>query len=248
MFSLELLYFQWLRAKRPCFSLRQWGAMSAIVLLIFRDTILGFIGSIQLASNDMVHIGDWITMEKYGADGNVEEIALTTIKVRNFDKTITTIPTYSLISDSFKNWRGMEESGGRRIKRSINIKTASVRFCDDAMLKRFGEMRLLKEYVAEKKEELKAFNAQLDEGERLQINGRHLTNVGVFRKYLEMYLKEHPMINQDLTCMVRQLQPQSEGLPLEIYAFSSDKQWVNYEGIIADIFDHVLAIVSQFGP
>lgn len=239
--------FSVITGKTPMFFLTAMGAMSAIILLIFRDTLLGFIGSIQLASNDMVRIGDWVTMEKYGADGTVIEINLATIKVRNFDLTITTIPTYSFISDSFKNWRGMEESEGRRIKRALNIKVGSIQFCSAEQIEKFSSMRLLKDYITEKQKEIQEHNKKhgLDPNSS-KINGRSLTNVGVFRKYVEFYLKNHNMVNTDLTCMVRQLAPGPEGLPIEVYAFSKDKAWVNYEGIMADIFDHLMAILPQF--
>lgn len=238
--------FSILTGKTPMFFLTAMGAMSAIVILIFKDSILGFIGSIQLATNDMVRLGDWISMEKYGADGNVIEINLATIKVRNWDLTITTIPTYALVSDSFKNWRGMQDSEGRRIKRAVKIKTASIQFCDDELIERFKKMRLLKQYVEHMQEELALFNQKIGITDSHAINGRSLTNIGVFRKYVELYLHENPNINLDLTCMVRQLEPTAEGLPIEIYAFSKDKAWENYEAIMADIFDHLLAIIPQF--
>ena len=235
--------FSVITGKTPMFFLTAMGAMSAIIILIFRDTLLGFIGSIQLAGNDMVRLGDWISMEKYGADGNVIEINLTTIKVRNFDLTITTIPTYALISDSFKNWRGMEESEGRRMKRSINIKMDSVHFLDAKQLDKFRSMRLLKEHIQSKEEEIRAHNKSISEE---QLNGRNLTNLGVFRAYIQQYLLEHPEVNENLTCMVRQLDPSTTGIPIEIYAFSKDKRWVHYEGIMADIFDHIIAISPHF--
>ena len=240
-----IIIFSILTGKTPLFFITAMGAMSAIVLLIFKDTILGFVGSIQLATNDMVRIGDWITMEKYGADGNVEEINLATIKVQNFDKTITTIPTYSLISDSFKNWRGMEEANGRRIKRAINIKIDSINFCSKESLDRFKEIKLIQSYLQEKEIELSQYNKD-NNLESNKVNGRNLTNIGVFRKYVELYLHSHPMVNHNMTCMVRQLSPTEKGLPIEIYAFSKDKEWVNYENILADIFDHILAIVTSF--
>jgi len=214
--------------------------------LIFKDTILGFIGSIQLAANDMVRIGDWISMSKYGADGTVIEINLATIKVRNFDLTITTIPTYSMISDSFKNWRGMEESAGRRIKRALNLKIGSVKFCSLELIENLKEVELVRTYILEKQEEIRIYNEKHNLKNDKKINGRSLTNVGVFRIYVEQYLKQNENINTDLTCMVRQLPPNEKGLPIEIYAFSKNKQWVIYESIIADIFDHLLAVVPTF--
>ena len=221
------------------------GALSAVLLLIFKDTILGFVASIQIAANDLVRIGDWVTMEKYGADGDVVEINLSTVKVQNFDKTITTIPTYNLISDSFKNWRGMAESGGRRIKRSILIQTQSIRFLEDADLTNLQRIERIADFLKERKAEIDAANAGVDKS--LAINGRNLTNLGLYRKYIENYLEKHPKINSELTIMCRQLPTTSYGsTPLEIYAFSSDKVWKNYEHITADIFDHLLAAVSYF--
>ncbi len=241
-----IIIFSVLTGKTPMFFLTAMGAMSAILLLIFKDTILGFIGSIQLAANDMVRIGDWISMSKYGADGTVIEINLATIKVRNFDLTITTIPTYSMISDSFKNWRGMEESAGRRIKRALNLKVSSVKFCSPQLITDLKEITLIKSYIVEKQEEIRLYNEKNNLKNDLKPNGRSLTNVGIFRIYVEEYLKQNANINTDLTCMVRQLAPNEKGLPIEIYAFSKNKQWVIYESIIADIFDHLLAIVPSF--
>lgn len=241
-----IVIFSLLTGKTPMFFLTAMGAMSAILLLIFKDTILGFIGSIQLATNDMVRIGDWITMEKSGADGTVIEINLATIKVRNFDLTITTIPTYSMISDSFKNWRGMEESQGRRIKRAINLKISSIKFCDEELIKELKNISLIKPYIEEKQLELSKYNEERKLDNTLKPNGRILTNVGIFRKYVELYLLKNDNLNTDLTCMVRQLPPNEKGLPIEVYAFSEHKEWVVYEGIMADIFDHLLAVVSSF--
>lgn len=221
------------------------GALSAVLLLIFKDTILGFVASIQIAANDLVRIGDWVTMEKYGADGDVVEINLSTVKVQNFDKTITTIPTYNLISDSFKNWRGMAESGGRRIKRSILIQTKSIRFLEDKELTNLQRIERIAAFLKERKTEIDTANVGVDKS--IAINGRNLTNLGLYRKYIENYLEKHPKINSDLTIMCRQLPTTSYGsTPLEIYAFSSDKVWKNYEHITADIFDHLLAAVSYF--
>lgn len=244
--TIGILIFSILTGRTPMFFLTAMGAMSAIVLLIFKDTILGFIGSIQLATNDMVRVGDWISMDKYGADGNVIEINLAAIKVRNWDLTITTIPTYALVSDSFKNWRGMQESEGRRIKRAVHIKTDSISFCNTEMKERFRKMRLLTDYINTMEHELEDFNEKLGLKDSKEVNGRSLTNIGVFRKYVELYLDENPMINKELTCMVRQLEPNEKGLPIEIYAFSKDKTWENYEAIMADIFDHLLAVIPQF--
>ncbi|GAA4243539.1 MULTISPECIES: mechanosensitive ion channel family protein [Winogradskyella] len=222
------------------------GAASAVIILIFKDTILGFVASIQVSINDMVRIGDWITFEKYGADGDVIEINLATVKVQNWDKTITTIPTYALISDSFKNWRGMMDSGGRRIKRSVIIKTSTINFLSAEDIERFSKIQLVSEYLKTRSTEINTYNAQHNIDKSVLINGRNLTNFGVFRKYLQTYIENHSAINKDMTLMVRQLEPTSQGIPLEIYAFSSDQRWKNYEYILGDIFDHVLASVKYF--
>ncbi|TRX63202.1 mechanosensitive ion channel [Carboxylicivirga sp. M1479] len=224
------------------------GATAAILLLVFKDTILGFVASIQLSANKMVSAGDWITMPTYKTDGTVLDISLNTVKVQNWDQTITTIPTYKMVEDSFVNWKGMEHSDGRRIKRSINIDMRSVKFCSPQMLERFKKIRLLKDYLSQKEEELTEYNKVNEELTLTEslVNGRRLTNIGVFRKYLEAYLLEHPMINNNMTFMVRQLQSTEKGQPIEIYGFSKDKSWTNYESIQADIFDHVLAVVNEF--
>jgi len=233
--------------KSPVGFLAGVGAMTAVLLLIFRDTILSLVASVQIASNDMVRIGDWIEMPKYGADGDVIDVALHTIKVQNFDKTITTIPTYKLIEDSFKNWRGMSESGGRRIKRSIFVDMSSVRFLSDEEIKRFSKYELLSGYIADKQEELADYNRE--RSGVLQGGARRMTNLGMFRRYLVEYLKQHPNIHSpdEMTLLVRQLQPGVAGIPLEIYAFAKDVRWVAYEDIQSDIFDHLLAVVSEFG-
>jgi len=223
------------------------GAISAIILLIFRDTILGFVASIQVSVNDMLRIGDWITMDKFGADGDVIEINLATVKVRNFDNTTTTIPTYSLISDSFKNWRGMQKSDGRRIKRHILIKSNSVRFIKNGELDDFMKIQIIKEYIEKKKFEIEKYNSQNNIDIDLSLNGRNLTNLGLFRKYITKYLENHAGLNKDMTILCRQLQPTAQGIPMEIYVFSKDKKWENYEYIMSDIFDHVIASVSYFG-
>ncbi|MCA0132767.1 mechanosensitive ion channel family protein [Winogradskyella alexanderae] len=222
------------------------GTASAVILLIFKDTILGFVASIQVSINDMVRIGDWITFEKYGADGDVIEISLATVKVQNWDKTITTIPTYALISDSFKNWRGMMSSGGRRIKRSVIIKTSTIKFLNDEDIEHFKNIELITNYINERSSEIKKFNADNNVDKSILINGRNLTNFGVFRKYLQTYIERHSAINKNMTLMVRQLEPTPQGIPMEIYAFSSDIRWQNYEYIMGDIFDHVLAAVTYF--
>ena len=222
------------------------GAASAILLLIFRDTILGFVASIQVAVNDTVRIGDWITMEKYGADGDVIEINLNTVQVQNFDKTITNIPTNALLTDSFKNWRGMSTSGGRRIKRPIIIKASSIHYLGKEEIEKLKEIQLITSYLEERQVEIDKYNEDNNIDKSLLINGRNMTNFGVFRKYIQTYIESHPAINNEMTIMTRQLEPTSQGIPLEIYAFSSDKRWENYEYIMADIFDHILAAVPYF--
>jgi len=222
------------------------GAASAVVLLIFKDSILGFVASIQVTINDMVRIGDWISFEKYGADGDVVEISLATVKVQNFDKTTTTIPTYALISDSFKNWRSMQDSGGRRIKRSLIIRQKSIRFLTEEEIEKLKKIQLVEAYIGTRKEQIRTYNKENSINKELLVNGRNLTNFGVFRKYVTNYLESHSAINKDMTLMVRQLQPTSQGIPLEVYAFSSDKRWENYEYVMADIFDHLLAALPYF--
>ena len=222
------------------------GAASAIAILVFKDTILGFVASIQVSINDMVRIGDWITFEKYGADGDVIEINLSTVKIQNFDKTITTIPTYALISDSFKNWRGMQDSGGRRIKRSLNIKLNSIKYLSKNEVDKLKEIKLITSYLEKRQSDIFEYNSENNINKDLLLNGRNLTNIGVFRKYLETYIEKHSAINKDMMIMVRQLSPSTQGIPLEIYAFSSDKRWENYEYIMSDIFDHLIAAVPYF--
>ncbi|MDR7371578.1 miniconductance mechanosensitive channel [Flavobacterium aquidurense] len=222
------------------------GTLSAIIILIFRDTILGFVSSVQVAINDMVRIGDWITMDKFGADGDVIEINLTTVKVRNFDNTITTIPTYALSSDSFQNWRGMQKSDGRRIKRHILIKSSSIRFLNNEDLNQMKKVQLISSYIESRQTEIEKYNAVHGIDKTLSLNGRNMTNLGLFRKYIIQYLITHPGLNKDMHMMCRQLQSTAHGVPLEIYAFSSDKRWANYEYIMADIFDHIMASVIYF--
>lgn len=222
------------------------GALMAVVLLVFKDTILGLVASIQIFVNDLVNIGDWIEMPKYGADGDVIDITLTTIKVQNWDKTITTIPSYALIVDSFKNWRGMQESGGRRIKRSIVIDMSTIKFCTEEMLERFSKFKLLGDYIQAKQEEIGRHNAEHQVDSSRLIDGRHLTNVGTFRAYLKAFLASNPKIHQGMTFLVRQLAPTDRGLPIEIYVFCNDTAWANYEDIQADIFDHILAVIPDF--
>lgn len=223
-----------------------FGAVSALIILIFKDTILGFVASIQVSVNDMVRIGDWITSDKFGADGSVIEINLATVKVRNFDNTTTTIPTYSLITDSFKNWRGMLNSDGRRIKRHILIKAQSVRFIETHELEKFKQIQHLTNYIEHRQSDIDKFNQNNNINKSIIVNGRNLTNLGLFRKYINQYIQTHPGVNKEMTLMVRHLQPTEKGIPLEIYCFSKDKTWVNYEHIMADIFDHIIASVKYF--
>jgi miniconductance mechanosensitive channel len=232
--------------KSPWALITGLGAMSAIILLIFRDSILGFVAGMQLTFNDMVRRGDWIEMPKYGADGDVIDVTLNTVKVRNWDKTITMIPTYALVSDSFKNWRGMQESGGRRIKRPINIDMNSIKFCTEEMIERFSKIQYISEYIRNKKTELAEYNEVNKFDTSMLVNGRHMTNVGTFRAYIQAYLRNHPKIRQDMTFLIRQLKPTEHGLPIEIYVFSNDIVWANYESIQADIFDHILAVIQEF--
>jgi len=244
-FVCGIIIFTTLTGKSPYAFLISLGAASAILMLIFKDTILGFVASVQVSANDMVRVGDWVEMPKYGADGAVLSINLNTVKVQNWDKTITTVPTYAFISDSFKNWRGMQESGGRRIKRAIYLKMSSFKFLNQEDLEKFKKYRLIKDYILEKEIEIKEYNKAID-AEFLPANTRRLSNVGVFRIYANKYLRENQGVNQNMTIMVRQLAPTPHGLPMEIYCFSKDIRWVYYEGIVADIFDHLLTIVKEF--
>lgn len=237
-----------LMGKSPVYFLSGLGAVTAIIILVFKDAILGFVAGIQISVNQLVRIGDWIELPKAGADGDVIDVTLTTVKVRNWDKTITTIPTYTLISDSFKNWRGMFESGGRRIKRSLFIDMQTVAFADEKLLAAWREMRLLRPYLDEKLAEIAKENAERGDTDAGELgNGRRLTNLGTFRAYCVAYLRANPRIHQDMTFLVRQLQPTEHGLPLEIYVFANDTRWAVYEGIQADVFDHLLAIIGRFG-
>ena len=222
------------------------GALSAIIILVFRDTILGFVSSIQITVNDTVRIGDWITMKDSNADGNVIEVNLSTVKVQNFDNTITTIPTYKLVSDSFVNWRGMDESDGRRIKRSLLIKPSSIRFLNNEEIESLKKIHLLSDYINKVGKEINSFNSSNQIDKSVLINGRNLTNLGIFREYVQIYLKEHPDTNDDLTMMCRQLEPTAYGIPIQIYTFSKDKEWTKYESITSDIFDHLLSSVKYF--
>lgn len=244
-FVCGIIVFTTLTGKSPYAFLISLGAASAVLMLVFKDTILGFVASVQVSANDMVRVGDWVEMPKYGADGDVLSINLNTVKVQNWDKTITTVPTYAFISDSFKNWRGMQESGGRRIKRAIYLKMNSFRFLEEEDLEKFKKYRLLKEYVLQKEKEIEEHNKGI-EAEFISANVRRLSNVGMFRVYVNNYLKEVEGVNKDMTIMVRQLAPTPHGLPMEIYCFTNDIRWLYYEGIVADIFDHLLTIVREF--
>jgi miniconductance mechanosensitive channel len=233
--------------RSPVILLSGLGAMTAVLLIVFKDTLLSLVASLQLTGQDMIRVGDWLEVPQFGADGDVIDVALYTVTVQNWDKTITKIPTHRLISDSFKNWRGMSESGGRRIKRSINVDFNSIRFLTDEEVQRFKDFALLKGYIDAKEAELNAYNEALDAPGESGVNLRRLTNIGTFRAYIYNYLKHHPKIHDRMTLIVRQLQPGTEGLPIEIYCFSNDIDWAAYEGIQADIFDHIAAIAPEFG-
>jgi miniconductance mechanosensitive channel len=230
----------------PLYILGGFGAVTAILLLVFRDPILGFVASIQMSAIDLVRIGDWITVDKYGADGEVFEINLTTVKVRNFDMTVTIVPSYALVSESFRNWRGMDEGEGRRIKRHLNIKISSIRYCDEELFNKLLKVQRIRPYLEQKKAEIDAHNSALGLSKDNLIDGRQLTNIGIFRKYAFNYLEQNPYINTSMTFMVRQLQPNENGLPIEVYAFSKEKRLEDFEAVAADIFDHLLAAVPFF--
>ena len=236
-----------LTGRSPWVLLSGIGALMAVVILVFRDTLLSLTASFTIASNRLVKVGDWIEVPTFGADGDVIEIALHTVKVQNWDKTITTIPTHKLVDVSFKNWRGMQDSGGRRIKRAIHIDMNSIRFCDLEMLQRFERFELIRGYLAARRKEVEQHNADARVDASELVNGRHLTNVGTFRAYVAAYLRSHPLIRQDMTFLIRQLAPSGKGLPLEIYVFTNTTVWADYEGIQSDIFDHLLAVVPRFG-
>ncbi len=236
-----------LMGKSPLVLITGLGAMTAVLMLVFKDPILGLVAGIQLSANNMLKINDWLEMPKYNADGAVIDIGLTTVKVRNWDNTITTIPTYALISDSFKNWRAMSESGGRRIKRSINIDCTSIHFMTGDHLQELRKAQLLTPYIDSKNREVSDYNAQLDCDISTLLNGRRLTNIGTFRIWLETWLKNHNDIHKGMTLMVRQLAPTPEGLPIEIYAFTNTAEWLKYENIQSDIFDYIFAIIPVFG-
>jgi miniconductance mechanosensitive channel len=236
-----------LMGESPFILLSGIGALSAVLLLVFKDSLLGLVAGIQLAANDMVRVGDWIEMPKYEADGDIIDISLNTVKVQNFDKTITSIPSYALISDSFKNWRGMQVSGGRRIKRSLFIDTNSITFCTEEMIEKFKTIQFLSNYIISKEQDIAEYNAKNEINRDNPVNGRALTNIGVFRAYINQYLQHHPGISQEMTLLVRQLAPTEMGLPLEIYAFTNDIRWDVYETIQSDIFDHLFAVAPEFG-
>ncbi|CAK7087193.1 MAG: Miniconductance mechanosensitive channel YbdG [Citrobacter freundii] len=241
-----ILMISLLIGQSPAILISGLGAMAAVLMLVFKDPILGLVAGIQLSANDMLKLGDWLEMPKYGADGAVIDIGLTTVKVRNWDNTITTIPTWSLVSDSFKNWSGMSASGGRRIKRSISIDATSIHFLDEDERQRLHKAHLLKPYLTTRHQEISEWNLQLDAPESV-LNHRRMTNIGTFRAYLNEYLRHHPRIRKDMTLMVRQLAPDDHGLPIEIYAFTNTVVWLEYESIQADIFDHIFAVVEEFG-
>jgi len=222
------------------------GAFAAVLILVFKDTILGIVASIQITANKMMQIGDWISMPSRDADGTVIDITVNTVKVQNWDKTIATIPTYALVTESFRNWRGMEESGGRRIKRSVFIDMTSVKFVDREMFEKYRKIELIREYMEVKSKEIDEFNKTHKVDDSVRVNGRRMTNIGTFRRYLEAYLSNHPKIHNDMTFLVRQLQPTAKGIPIEIYVFSNDQAWARYESIQADIFDHILAVLPEF--
>lgn len=245
-FIAGVIIFSMLTGQSPWAFLGALGAASAILMLIFKDTILGFVASIQVSTNDMIRVGDWIEMPKYGADGDVVEINLNTVKIQNWDKTITTVPTYYLITDSFKNWRGMQDSGGRRIKRSINIKMSSARYLTPAEISELKKIQLLAPYIGERQAEIDRYNEETHADRSMLVNGRNLTNVGLFRRYVNEYTRNHPQIRKDMTLLVRQLQPTEHGLPIELYMFTSDTRWAIYEDIMSDIFDHLLAAIKYF--
>ncbi|GGC29238.1 mechanosensitive ion channel protein MscS [Parapedobacter defluvii] len=245
-FIAGIIIFTMVTGKSPWAFLGALGAASAILMLVFKDTILGFVASIQVSTNDMVRVGDWIEMPKYGADGDVIEINLNTVKVQNWDKTITTIPTYYLITDSFKNWRGMQDAGGRRIKRAINIKISSIRYLSREEIERLSKIQLLASYIMERQAEIDRYNAETKADRSMPVNGRNMTNVGLFRQYINRYVQNHPQIRKDMTMLVRQLQPTEHGLPIEVYIFTSDIRWAIYEDIMSDIFDHLLSAIKYF--
>ncbi len=245
-FVSGILLLSLLLQKTPLYFLSGLGALTAVLMFVFKDILMGFVAGIQLIANKMVAPKDWIEMPKYGADGDVIEITLTTVKVQNFDNTITTIPTYALINESFKNWRNMNLSGGRRIKRYVNIDLSSIKFCDAEMLERFTKIQLITKAIQDRQAEIKVSNEEKKVDESTLVNGRRLTNIGIFRAYVEAYLRQHPQISNQMTFLVRQLSPRENGLPIEIYVFCKETNWNIYEAVQADIFDHILAVVPEF--
>jgi len=241
-----ILLFSVLFEKSPLVVLSAFGAVAAVLLFVFKDAILGLVASIQISANDMLRVGDWVTMDKYQADGDVIKITLTTIVVQNWDKTLTTIPSYAFVSDSFKNWRGMSDSGGRRIKRTLLINASTVRFCDQEMLERFARFELLADYIDSRSKEIAQYNEDRKADKTYPINGRHMTNLGVFRKYMENYISASPRIHQGMTKMVRQLESSEFGIPMEVYCFTATTAWLEYEGIQSDLFDHFIAAAPLF--
>jgi miniconductance mechanosensitive channel len=241
IFTISIVF-----AKSPLSVLGAAGAAAAILLLVFKDSILGFVASMQISANDLVRVGDWVTVKKYGADGNIEQINLFTVKIRNFDKTVVTVPTTAFTVEGVQNWRGMTESGGRRIKRNLDIDLTTVKFASPELLEELKKIHLLKAYIEQKEEEIKKYNEQSKIDSSIEVNGRRQTNLGLYRAYTEMYLRNHPRVHQDMLIMVRQLQPEETGLPLEVYCFSKSTAWVDYEKTMADIFDHLLAVIKRF--
>lgn len=244
--AVGILMLSTLMGKSPLYFLSAFGAMTAIVLLIFKDTILGLVASVQISANDMVRVGDWVEMPKFNADGSVVAMNLNTVKISNWDKTVTSVPTYYFITDSFKNWRGMQESGGRRIKRALHINIRSIKFVDPEMRERFKKYYLIKDFIERRQEEIAAFNMEHDVDTSELINGRRMTNIGVFRHYTQAFLNHHKNIRKDMTLMVRQLPPDDRGVPIEVYCFTATVVWTEYEGIQSDIFDHLFAAAKHF--
>jgi miniconductance mechanosensitive channel len=241
-----VMMFSILFSKSPAVVLSAFGAAGAVLIFVFKDTILGLVASIQISVNDTLRVGDWVSMEKFNADGDVIKITLNTIEVQNWDKTISTIPAYAFVSDSFKNWRGMSESGGRRIKRSVHISLSSVKFCNQEMLEQFKKFQLLEDYISSRSDEVSKYNEDQKVDKTYPLNGRHLTNLGIFRVYAERYLQANTNIRTDMTCMVRQQAPSEVGIPLEVYCFTNTIEWIPYETIQSDIFDHLIATASLF--
>ena len=244
--AVGIMVLSELMGRSPIYFLSAFGAMTAIILLIFKDTILGLVASVQMSTNDMVRVGDWVEMSKFNADGDVIAINLNTVKIQNWDKTVTSIPTYYFVTDSFKNWRGMSESGGRRIKRSIFINVNTVKFVDPETREHYKKYNLLTEFVTQRQQEIEKYNAEYGVDTTQLINGRRMTNIGVFRNYVEFYLRKNKNIRKDMTLMVRQLSTEDRGVPIEIYCFTNTTNWAEYEGIQSDIFDHLFAAVSFF--